>query len=49
MRITHIIDEIQKKPLICYGHASGIEEIGWSKKILKWVSAGRRKRGWLIR
>ncbi|KAK4883930.1 hypothetical protein RN001_000201 [Aquatica leii] len=40
-----IIDTIETKRLLWYGHLERMEETRWPQKIWKWTPQGRRKRG----
>ncbi|XP_030748906.1 uncharacterized protein LOC115876990 [Sitophilus oryzae] len=40
-----IIEEIQKKQLIWYGHVNRMGEERLPKNIMKWIPTGKRKRG----
>ncbi|KAK4871484.1 hypothetical protein RN001_015608 [Aquatica leii] len=41
----NIIEEVEKKQLIWYGHVQKMEDERWPKKTIKWVPPERRKRG----
>ncbi|XP_030747138.1 uncharacterized protein LOC115875773 [Sitophilus oryzae] len=46
MHIQHtIIDEIERRQLVWYGHVEIMSEDRIPKKVLKWIPSERRKRG----
>jgi hypothetical protein len=40
-----IIDRVEEKQLVWYGHLQRMSEERWSKKIWEWTPHGRRRRG----
>jgi hypothetical protein len=40
-----IIDRVEEKQLIWYGHLQRMSEERWPKKIWEWTPQGRRRRG----
>jgi hypothetical protein len=46
-----IVDEVQKRKLIWFGHTNRMDETGWPRKLLEWVpeekcEGGRPRQGW---
>jgi hypothetical protein len=40
-----IIDEVQKRQLIRFGHMNRMDETRWPRKVLQWVPQQKHKRG----
>ena len=46
MNVTRsLLEDVKTKQLKCYGHVQRMEEGRLPKKVMKWSSPGRRKRG----
>jgi len=43
--VRSLLDDIRTKQLQCYGHVQRMEEGRLPKKVMKWSTPGRRKRG----
>ena len=46
MKVEHtLVEDIQTKQLVWYGHLQRMEDDRLPKKVLKWTPTGRRRRG----
>lgn len=41
----NIVEEIEKKQLVWFGHTKRMDETRWPKRILEWIPYERKKRG----